>query len=424
MKRFYHAGDLYPRTSAVRSLFGISRNAMAHTSQIQHFTLRSRVCDMMKRFYDAGMCSGTGGGIAIRDSVTGDILMAPSGVAKEALVPGDIFVADARGCVKEAPEGHTLTQCAPLFQVAFDFRDAGAVIHSHAAECVVTAERCAQSGESRDEFRITGFEMIKGIAGMRNSDVLVVPIIDNTEDESDLADTLCAAVTAYPHTYAVLVRHHGMYVWGDTVDAAKRHAECYQYLFRLHEELARGQLSAHAPLPVRGVRAWRLPDELKQDRTMSNRALDSERVSEIALVQLGIMYKCFDGDILGKATEHCEVGELVSDVVNVSREALGDRFESVGDSFFGEHYHAHDEIRCVLEGSGYFDVRGKGGEWIRIQVHRGDFITIPAGCIHRFTVDERKFIIAMRIFQKKPEWLAIDVSVKSVARDNYVSRYL
>src|SRR5437764_12260887 len=81
--------------------------------------------------------------------------------------------------------------------------------------------------------------MIKGIEGMSYHDRLVVPIIDNTARECDLAESLEAAIVAYPKTYAVLVRRHGVYVWGRDWVRAKTHAECYDYLFRAAVEMRR-----------------------------------------------------------------------------------------------------------------------------------------------------------------------------------------
>lgn len=45
---------------------------------------------------------------------------------------------------------------------------------------------------------------------------LVVPIIDNTPQEEDLADSLGEAIRQYPKATAVLVRRHGIYIWGST----------------------------------------------------------------------------------------------------------------------------------------------------------------------------------------------------------------
>jgi len=47
----------------------------------------------------------------------------------------------------------------------------------------------------------------------------------------DLADSMAAAIEAHPKSHAVLVRRHGVYVWGEDWVQAKTHAECYDYLF-------------------------------------------------------------------------------------------------------------------------------------------------------------------------------------------------
>ena len=63
-------------------------------------------------------------------------------------------------------------------------------------------------------------EMIKGVrlggmnAALSYLDTLEVPIIDNTPHERDLKDSMAEAMKKHPNAAGVLVRRHGIYVWG------------------------------------------------------------------------------------------------------------------------------------------------------------------------------------------------------------------
>jgi methylthioribulose-1-phosphate dehydratase len=152
--------------------------------------------------------------------------MAPSGVQKERLDPEDIFVLDLEGNILERPsENLFISACKPLFLHAYRIRNAGAVLHSHSINAMLATL------VFQDTFRVTQLEMMKGIEGVGVFDTHSVPIIPNTAFESELADSLRDAILAYPESNAVLVRGHGVYVWGRDWIQAKTQAECYDYLF-------------------------------------------------------------------------------------------------------------------------------------------------------------------------------------------------
>ena len=204
--------------------------------------VRELICELCRTFYGLGWASGTGGGISIRE---GDrIYMAPSGVQKERLQPEDIFVLDRQGEILSPVKGLTLSACAPLFLHAYTQRNAGAVLHSHSINAFLITALYDKV------FRVSDMEMIKGVQGMGAFDSLEVPIIDNTAQECDLADTLGEAIRNNPKTQAVLVRRHGVYVWGQDWVQAKTQAESYDYLFQAAIRLK--QLNLDPPLNKHG----------------------------------------------------------------------------------------------------------------------------------------------------------------------------
>lgn len=64
--------------------------------------------------------------------------------------------------------------------------------------------------------------MIKGVrvGGMGRAlsylDTLELPIIENTPHEEDLKSSMAEAMKEYPDAAGVLVRRHGVYVWGSS----------------------------------------------------------------------------------------------------------------------------------------------------------------------------------------------------------------
>ena len=91
--------------------------------------------------------------------------------------------------------------------------------------------------ETSPVLRITHLEMLKGVGHHAYDDILEIPIIDNRPSEDLLADQLESVIQKYPKCNCVLVRRHGLYVWGDSWEQAKTQAESFDYLFQSAVEM-------------------------------------------------------------------------------------------------------------------------------------------------------------------------------------------
>lgn len=117
---------------------------------------------------------------------------------------------------------------------AFTKRGAGCCIHTHSQWAVLVTLLLENNPPSANKnvFEINNIEQIKGFGrgyqktgNLGYHDTLRIPVIENTPFEEDLTESLEEAMDKYPETYAVLVRRHGVYVWGETVHKAKTQCE-------------------------------------------------------------------------------------------------------------------------------------------------------------------------------------------------------
>ncbi|KAH7732237.1 Class II aldolase/adducin N-terminal [Aphelenchoides avenae] len=185
--------------------------------------------ELMRQFYDLGWMRGSSGGMAVWSTATGEVFCSPSSVQKERLREHDLFVYSDGSFSKplRRPRDGTIKEsaCVPVFRTIFEACDTsavGCVIHTHSKYSNLLTQLT-----KGPVFQIANQEMIKGIrdciSGMpyANTDTLTVPIIENQPLEDMLQDDMKAAIKANPHTCAVLVRNHGLFVWGTTWQKTK-----------------------------------------------------------------------------------------------------------------------------------------------------------------------------------------------------------
>ncbi|MEL6896211.1 MAG: methylthioribulose 1-phosphate dehydratase [Planctomycetota bacterium] len=185
-------------------------------------------------FHGRGWSVGTSSNYSVilgRDPL--ELLLTASGKDKGRLSQEDFVSVDAAG--KPTEEGQPKSSAETLLHVVIAelFPDVGAILHTHSVNGTVLSRRFGDEGG----FAIEGFEMLKGLEGIRTHDHRQwVPIFENTQDIAAMAQDIrfrCEDANC-PFDilqYGFLIRGHGLYTWGRDLFAARRHVEIFEFLF-------------------------------------------------------------------------------------------------------------------------------------------------------------------------------------------------
>jgi methylthioribulose-1-phosphate dehydratase len=187
-----------------------------------------------RRFYARGWALGTSGNFsAVVSRAPFRLAITPSGTSKRDLAPAHILQCDERGGVvgrtARRPSAETLLHVEVATR-----RRAGAVLHTHSVWSTMLSDRHAAEGG----LSIEGYEMLKGLKGVTSHEHREwIPILDNDQDIRRLARAVGDTLAEREGVHAFLLRRHGLYAWGDTLEEAERHVEILEFLF---EAIGRG----------------------------------------------------------------------------------------------------------------------------------------------------------------------------------------
>lgn len=168
---------------------------------------------------------GTSGNLAIRvsdDPLT--FLVTASGRDKRKRTDEDFVLVDATGQLIGEQTGKPSAETLLHVEI-FNKTNATCSLHVHTVDNNVISELYAAKGH----VTFTGQEIIKALGYWEETASVRIPIIENHADIPTLARAFAPHVTS--DAGAVLIRNHGITVWGETPAAAKRYLEAYEFLF-------------------------------------------------------------------------------------------------------------------------------------------------------------------------------------------------
>lgn len=180
-------------------------------------------------FYRRGWVLGTSGNFS---AVAGQnplrLLITASGMHKGQLTAEQFVQIDEMGKVVAGvgrPSDETHLHLALVRQ-----RGAQAVLHTHSVWSTVLSDAFAASGG----IKISGYEMLKGLAGVRTHEHEEwLPILENSQDMTALAVKLEDTLKTQPQMHGFLLRGHGLYTWGQSISEAQRHVEILEFLLEV-----------------------------------------------------------------------------------------------------------------------------------------------------------------------------------------------
>ena len=191
--------------------------------------LSDSLAELGRDFYARGWALGTGGNFsAVTRREPLHVLVTASGADKGKLTSEQMLLVDEG---ENVIEGTGRPSAAVRLHLTLArLKEAGAVLHTHSIWSSILSETYGDRGG----LTIEGFEMLKGLAGVRTHRHREwLPILENSQDYGALAQNIERVLGDHPSSHAFLLRRHGLYAWGRDLMEAKRHVEIMEFLMEV-----------------------------------------------------------------------------------------------------------------------------------------------------------------------------------------------
>jgi methylthioribulose-1-phosphate dehydratase len=199
------------------------------TTPEKFMALASELAAVGRGFYARGWVLGTSGNFSAaisREPMR--LAMTSTGLDKGALDAASFIEMDESARVVGG-SGKPSAEASLHVAIVRELR-AGAVLHTHSVwSTVLSGAHAARGG-----VEIRGYEMLKGLEGVRTHEHTEwLPILENSQDMTELSLRVTKLLRDRRELHGFLLREHGLYTWGATVQEAKRHVEIFEFLMEV-----------------------------------------------------------------------------------------------------------------------------------------------------------------------------------------------
>lgn len=177
-------------------------------------------------------CPATSGNLSTREEAAENFWISVSGKYKGELQVDDFIQVDSKGdpvSGNKKPSAETL-----LHSLIYKrFSESVYVLHTHSVYGTVLSQV-----EQSDALVLHDYELQKAFKGIDTHEgEFSIPVFKNCQDMAKLSMEINTHFDECLGIHAFLLAGHGLYTWGESAEAAKRHLEALEFLFECEYKL-------------------------------------------------------------------------------------------------------------------------------------------------------------------------------------------
>lgn len=193
--------------------------------------LREALTQLIRWINSCGWSPGTSTNYSFLHPELDDIIVvSKSGIDKAVFCSDDFMHVNLRGeptniYTEHKPSAETLIHTT-IYKL---FPKTKCILHTHSRASTLLSFLQLDYGF----LKFSGYEILKGLPNVSTHRTSVkIPIFENDQDMVRFSKMLPTYAVSLENS-AFLMEKHGIYVWGETLEEAKRHLEIYEYLLDL-----------------------------------------------------------------------------------------------------------------------------------------------------------------------------------------------
>lgn len=195
---------------------------------LDQLPLRAALVEIARDFHTRGWMAGTAGNLSARDDEKSFWITA-SGCPKGRLEQNDFLLVEIESgtVIEQAAPGLKPSAETAIHRVIYQrFPAARACLHVHSVDACLSAEQAETAS-----LPLPALEMLKGLGIWEQSPKVSLPLFENILEVSKIAEAIQQRFSRdAPVIPALMVRGHGVTVWGGSLQEAYNRVECVEFI--------------------------------------------------------------------------------------------------------------------------------------------------------------------------------------------------